>query len=69
MRHFFYSINECIYESQYCESLKKSCKMTNTVNFPRMGYHADKTDIRYKTSFGAFYVNTSFNVPFCYDSQ
>jgi hypothetical protein len=32
-----------------------------------MGYHADKSDDKFKNSFGSYYVNTTFDVPFCRD--
>lgn len=67
VRYFIYSINDCTYQSEYCESSKRTCSATKDENFPRMGYFADKSDIRYKTSFSSFYVNTSPDVPFCYD--
>lgn len=66
VRYFIYSINDCVYQSQYCG--KGVCKAVKNETFPRMGYFADRSDIKFKTSLSMFFVNTSSEVPFCYDS-
>ena len=67
VRFFIYSINYCEYKSEICETTVKNCKSTEGVDYPRMGYHTDKSDEKYRLSSNVFYVNTTFKVPFCRD--
>jgi hypothetical protein len=73
VRYFQYSINDCIYRAEYCESLehfkKGDCFKSNDskMEFPRMGYWANKSDDFYKTSSGNFFIRTTEKPPYCID--
>jgi hypothetical protein len=73
VRYFQYSINDCIYRAKYCESLEhfKRGECINSsdqkMEFPRMGYWADKADNFYKTSSGNFFLRTAEKPPYCID--
>jgi hypothetical protein len=69
VRYFIYSINYCDYKSEVCEITRKNCKTATEfqMSYPRMGYHADKTDETLRSGLNTFYTNTTFKVPFCRD--
>ena len=73
VRFFIYSINECVYKSKLCPTLKDfkkdSCykpKNSNMV-YPRLGYYADRSDIFYRKSNGNFFLHTTESAPYCLD--
>ena len=68
VRYYIYSINFCKYRSELCNDTRKNCRFTKDGDkYPRMGYHADKTDEKYRNSSNTFYTNTTFKMPFCRD--
>jgi hypothetical protein len=75
VRYYIFSINICKFESKQCESLEyfkaNNCSQQLTdeenVNIPRMGYHADRSDTKYKISRNKFFVMTHQKIPFCMD--
>ena len=69
VRFFIFSINYCDYKGEICEKTRKNCKPSLEFrnSYPRMGYHADKTDEIIRSDLNSFYVNTTFKLPFCRD--
>ncbi|RNA24596.1 pancreatic triacylglycerol lipase [Brachionus plicatilis] len=70
VRYFIYSINECDYRAHLCSrkedfTTKKCLDAKRKPDFARMGYHADKSNAKFLTSFGNFYLATSSKPPYC----
>ncbi|CAF1027663.1 unnamed protein product [Brachionus calyciflorus] len=74
VRYFIYSINKCDYKSHMCNKkqdfeMKKCLDNSNSYDFARMGYHTERSNNKYLTSYGNFYLNTTNKPPYCDPSQ
>ena len=70
VRYFIYSINECDYRAHMCSNkedykAKKCLDTKRKPDFARMGYHADKSNSKYLSSFENFYLDTTAKPPYC----
>jgi hypothetical protein len=69
--YFISSINECQFRAKLCSTwsdyLSNKCKDStdNDLTYPRLGYHADKSDSIYQLGNGNFYLKTTSKKPYC----
>lgn len=69
--YFISSINECQFRAKLCSTwsdyLSNKCKdsIDNDFTYPRLGYHADKSDSIYQHGNGNFYLKTTSKKPYC----
>ncbi len=69
--YFISSINQCEFRAKLCSSwsdyLLKKCQdsIDNNFSYPRMGFHADRSDRLYREGNGSFYLKTTREKPYC----
>ncbi|CAF0852606.1 unnamed protein product [Didymodactylos carnosus] len=78
-RYFISSINSCDFRATMCDSwsnyINKRCndtfqqKYLNDNTYPRMGFHADKSNIYYRKQNAKYYLRTIENPPYCDNSS
>ena len=74
-QYFISSINQCEFRAKLCSSWSnyqfKKCKdpIDNNLTYPRMGFHADRSDLLYRQGNGSFYLKTNAKKPYCSSSK
>ncbi|CAF0813991.1 unnamed protein product [Rotaria sp. Silwood1] len=73
--YFISSINQCDFRAKLCSTwldyISKKCKdsIDNDLTYPRMGFHADKSDLIYRRGDNSFYLKTTSEKPYCSSSS
>lgn len=69
--YYIASINQCPFRAKLCTSWsdyqRHKCRdpVDNNSTFPRMGFHADRSDRIYRQGNGSFYLKTVSQKPYC----
>ncbi|CAF0792641.1 unnamed protein product [Rotaria sordida] len=73
--YYISSINQCNFRAKLCSTwlnyLSKTCNdpIDNDLTYPRMGFHADKSDSIYRRGNNSYYLKTTPKKPYCSPSS